>query len=188
MPTNNKLIFTFIGQIATGKDTACDYIIEKYGGKKYSFSDMLGDALNRFYLEKNRDNYIKMSECIRETFGEDTLAKTITEDAKKDDHQIICIPNARRPADIKYLSQLPGFVLIEIITNTKISYDRLTKRGEKTDDNNKTYEEFLEDLQRSTELSINEIAEQATEHINNNGTIEELHRQLDKLVAKYKKN
>ena len=180
-----RTILVFVGQISSGKDTACDYLTEKYNAKKYSFSDMLRDTLDRFHLDKNRDNYIKLSEIIRGTFGEETMAKTIAEDIKADNIDIKTIPNARRLADIKYLSKLPGFVLIEISADSKTRYNRLIERGEKSDDNTKTYEEFLEDNNRSTELSISDIAKQATEHIDNNGTLEELYSQVEKILNKY---
>src|SRR3989344_210346 len=78
-----------------------------------------------------------------------------------------------------------NFILIEIFANPKTRYERLIKRGENSDDNNKTYEEFLEDHKRSTEMSIPEVAKNATEKIDNNGSIEDLHQQLDNLVKKY---
>jgi dephospho-CoA kinase len=91
----------------------------------------------------------------------------------------------RRPNDVKYLKNLPGFVLVEISADSQTRYERLTKRGEKSDDNTKTYEEFLADEQRSTEITINKIAKEATEHVDNNGSLEDLYRQLDELIKKY---
>ena len=186
MKDNKKIIFGFVGQMASGKDTAGDYLEEKYHGKNFSFSDMLGNVLTRYHLDLNRDNYIKISEAMREYFGDDIMSKTMAEDIKKDSHEVISISNVRRPEDVKYLSDLPGFVLVSISADPKIRYERLTHRGEKSDDNTKTYEEFLEDHKRSTEVTIADIASQATKSIDNNGTLEELHEQLDKLVSKYK--
>jgi dephospho-CoA kinase len=183
--TDNKIIFGFVGQMASGKDTAADYLEEKYNGKNFSFSDMLGDVLKRYHLELNRDNYIKASEAMREYFGDEILSKTMAEDIKKDKHTIISISNVRRQNDVKFLSDLPGFILVRIDADSKIRYDRLTHRGEKSDDNNKTYEQFLEDHKRSTEITIEEIANQASENINNNSSLEDLQKQLDALVKKY---
>ncbi len=180
-----KIIFGFTGSIASGKDTAGDYLEKKHNGKNFSYSDMLGDVTKRFYLEFNRDNLIKVSEMIREKFGENIMAKTMAKDIEKDDHHITSISNIRRLADIEYLGKLPGFVLVSIEADLEVRYKRLTNRGEKTDDNNKTYEQFLEDHQRSTELSILEVVKQAKEKIDNNGSLEELHKQLDELVKKY---
>jgi len=182
---NNKTIFGFTGLIGSGKDTSANYLEKKYNGKNYSFSTMLGDVLKRYHLELNRDNYVKISEGMREKFGEDILAKTMSEDVKNDQHKIISISNVRRLADIKYLSAIPGFVLVNIDADITIRYERLLKRGEKSDDANKTFEQFVADHQRSTEISILEVMKYGTEKIDNNGTLKELYAQLDKLIEKY---
>ncbi|EKE07683.1 MAG: hypothetical protein ACD_18C00009G0003 [uncultured bacterium] len=181
----SKIILGFAGQMASGKDTAANYIEEKYNGKNYSFSGMLGDVLNRYHIEKNRDNYIKISEAMREYFGEDILAKTMACDVEKDEHEIISISNVRRPADIKYLKEIPGFILVKIFADPKIRYERLVGRGDKADDNSKTYEQFLEDHKRSTEVTIEEVANQAEEVIDNNGSLEDLYKQVAEIIKKY---
>ena len=184
MPDKNILL-VFAGLPGSGKDTCLDYLKEKYNSKTYSFTDILKNAIDAFYLEFNRDNLIKISECIRETFGEDTLAKAMANKVKTENAQISAIGNARRPADIEYLSKIPGFVLIEIKAEMKTRYERVKTRGEKTSDAKQTFEQFKTDHQRSTELSILEIAKQATEHIDNNGSFDELYQQLDEIIKKY---
>lgn len=180
-----KIIFGFTGLMASGKDTCADYLENKYNGKNYSFSTMLADVLKRYYLEVNRDNLIKISEAMRTTFGEDVLAKTMANDLEKDNHQIVSTSNVRRMADIKYLSKLPNFVLIAIDTEPKTRYERLLKRAQRSDEFDKTYEQFLADHQRSTEITIIDTMAQATEKIDNNGSIEELYSQVDAILKKY---
>ena len=75
--------------------------------------------------------------------------------------------------------------MVEIFAEPRTRYERLIKRGENADDNSKTYEQFLEDHKRSTEMSIPEVVARATEHVDNNGSLEELYSQLDALVKKY---
>jgi dephospho-CoA kinase len=186
MTTNNKIILGFVGLIASGKGTVAKHFEENHKAKTFRFSTMLRDLLDRIYLEQSRDNMIKMSEIIRSAFGEDTMARVMARDAEEAENKIIVVEGIRRIADIEYLSKLPNFVLIEIFAESKTRYERLVKRGENSDDKTKTYEEFLEDHKRSTEISIPEVAGHATEKIDNNGTLEELHTQLDKLVEKYK--
>lgn len=182
---NKKHVMVFVGLPGSGKDTCTGYLSKKYGTTIFSFTTMLKDALNRFYLEYNRDNLIKISEAIRQTFGENTMAKTMAKDAENSDATLIAIGNARRLADIEFLSKMEGFILIEISADMQTRFDRVKNRGEKTSDATQTFEQFVADHQRSTELSIPEVAAQATEHINNDGNLEGLHIQLDKLVQKY---
>ena len=189
MPTNdNKLVLGFVGLLSSGKGTAAKYLEKKYTADTYRFSTMLRDLCDRVYLEHSRDNLIKMSEAIRHTFGEETMARVMAHDAKNAKNNIVIVEGIRRMADIEYLSRLPNFVLIEIFAEPKIRYERLVKRNENPDDGAKTYKQFLADHQRSTEASIPEVAARATERIDNNGNIENLRGQLDKLVDKYINN
>lgn len=182
---SKKVIFGFTGLISSGKGTVASYFEKKYNASTYRFSTMLRQLLDRIYVEQNRDNIIKISESIRTLFGEDIMAKAMAKDVEKDTNQIVVVEGIRRPADIEYLRQLPHFVLVEIFADPMVRYERLISRGENTDDNSKTYEEFLADHQRSTELSILEVIPFATERIDNNGSEEQLHGQLDQLVKKY---
>ena len=189
MTTNNKkLVLGLVGLLASGKGTAAKYLEKKYSADTYRFSTMLRDLCDRVYLEHSRDNLIKMSEAIRHTFGEETMARVMAHDAKNAKNNIVIVEGIRRMADIEYLSRLPNFVLIEIFAEPKIRYARLIKRNENPDDGAKTYKQFLADHQRSTEASIPEVAARATERIDNNGNIENLRGQLDKLVDKYINN
>lgn len=126
-----------------------------------------------------------MSEAIRGTFGEDTMAKVMAKDAESDENSIIVVDGIRRMADIEYLSKLPNFVLIEIFAEPHTRYERVIQRTEKADDKTKTFEQFMEDHKRSTEMSIPEVASHANEHLDNNGTTEDLHKKLDDLISKY---
>lgn len=183
--TNNKIILGFAGLLASGKGTATGYLADHYHASTFRYSTILRDLLDRIYKEQSRDYLIKMSECIRATFGEDTLARAIAGDAAKAENQLVVVEGIRRPADMEHLSRLPNFVLVEIFAEPTKRYERLVRRGENSDDNNKTYEQFLADHKRSTEISIAEVIPQATEHIDNNGDIDQLHAQLDELVKKY---
>jgi len=183
--TNNKIIFGFVGLIASGKGTVNEYFKTKYNAGTYRFSTMLRDVLNRLYLEVSRDNLQTLSFIIRKNFGEDTLSKVIAEDVKRDPNNVISIDGIRRLSDIKFLSQIPGFVLVEISADMEKRFERITKRGENTDDTKKTFEQFKHDHEQEAELKIAEIAAQATEHVDNNGSYEDLYRQLDALVKKY---
>ncbi len=180
-----KVILGFVGRMASGKGTAAAYLKQKYGASTYRFSDPLHNILHRLHLENSRDNLVKISEHVRSAFGEDILAKTIVADAEKSITPLIVIDGIRRPADIVHLQKLPQFILIEIFADIRLRYERLVKRGEKIDDTTKTFEQFLADHQRSTEMTIPEVAKIAIERIDNNGSLEQLHEALDLLVKKY---
>ncbi|MCB9798721.1 AAA family ATPase [Candidatus Nomurabacteria bacterium] len=181
MPTS-KHVIGITGLMSSGKGTAAHYLKEKYGASTYTFSTMLKDVLSRFYLDHTRDALVKTSEFIRGTFGEDIMAKTMAKDVESDPSPLIVVEGIRRNADIEYLKKIPGFQMVEIVADPEIRYQRLIQRTEKADDQSKTYEQFLEDHKRSTEVSILEVAKHADISIDNNGDEQSLQRQLDKLI------
>jgi len=185
--TNNKIILGFIGYIASGKGTSCAYLKEKHGAQIFRFSTILRDILDRLYLPQSRENMQSASSALRQIFGEDLLAQTIANDAKKSTASIIALDGVRRLADIKYLQENPDFHLVEIIADQKIRYERLLKRSENSDDQEKTFEEFQKDEQQETELQIKEVAKIAEFHINNNGTFDDLYRQIEDILKQVTK-
>lgn len=180
--SKNKKIIGLVGLIACGKGTAAKYLAEKYQASTYRFSTILRDVLKRIYLPESRDNMINLSECLRQTFGQDLLAKVISQDANNDQNNLVVVEGIRRLEDIVYLKQLPNFTLVEIFADPQIRHQRLIKRGENSDDASKTLEQFLADHKKPTEITIPAVIELATKHISNNGTHEELAQQLDNLI------
>ncbi|HPN96482.1 MAG TPA: AAA family ATPase [Candidatus Moranbacteria bacterium] len=179
-----KVILGLAGEIASGKGTTAKYICDKYNGSAHRFSTMLRDVAKRLYLEENRENLQKISTVFRENFFDDILSSVIAKDVENDKHEIIAIDGVRRMADISYLKRLPNFKLVYIDTSIENSFGRLTQRGENMDDKDKTFEEFKKDHEREAELQIRDLKEKADYVIDNNGTTEELYRQIDEIINK----
>ncbi|OGY44809.1 MAG: hypothetical protein A2729_02910 [Candidatus Buchananbacteria bacterium RIFCSPHIGHO2_01_FULL_39_14] len=182
----NKIILGFVGPLASGKGTICQYLKEKHGASVFRFSTMLRDVLNRLYLEISRDNMQNLSSALRQTFGDDLLASVIANDVKNEKNEFIVIDGVRREPDIKYLKDFPNFYLIEIKADQKIRWERMRKRGENTDDNTKTFAEFKKDEQREAEKNISDVAKLAKFKIDNSGTLAELYRQMENILKKFK--
>lgn len=181
------IILGFVAEMAGGKTTAIDYIAKKYKAPRYSFGIILRDLMDRLHLDTTRENYTKISLILRQGFGQDILAKAMTLDIKMDQaHEIIVVDSIRREEDILYLKELNNFHLISIKVDMKTRYERLIKRREKVDDENKTYEQFVKDHQFDTELSIIPLLDKAEFIIDNNGTLEKLYSELDLIINKIK--
>lgn len=179
-----KTIIVLTGLMACGKDVTKKYIEEKYGAKSLKFSQIMRDILNRLHLENSRDNIIAVSTILRESFGQDLLAKVITEDAKKIDAPIVILDGARREEDLIYAEQLPSFNLISVDAKPEIRYERAKSRNENAGDAEKTFEMFLEDHKKPTELGIPGLMKKAKYQIDNSGGFEELHKQIDDIMSK----
>lgn len=187
MTTNKKIILGFVGELSSGKGTAAAYLKEKYGAPSHRFSTMLRDILNRLYLDISRHNMQELSRILRETFGQDTLAKVIAADVKNEPAELVTVDGVRRLADIKYLKEISGFYLIYLTADPKIRYERIIKREENTDDTHKTFKQFQKDEKAEAELQIRETAKSADFTINNNGTLKELYKQIEDILGEIKK-
>lgn len=177
-----KLVLGFVGQAGCGKGTAADLLREKYGAGYYRFSAILGDLLSRLALEKTRDNFIKMSEIVRKAFGEDVLSYAIEKDAVVAKEDIVIIDGIRRLEDIVALEPLPQFKLIAIEVPAKLRFERMKGRGEKASEKEMTWEQFLEEEKRSTEITIPGVMERAWRTISNAGTPEEFKKEIESLM------
>ena len=173
-----------VGPISSGKGTASQYLKDKYNAEIFRFSTILRDVLDRLHLEQSRENMQILSTSLRSTFGEDLLSKVIYNDLKNSKSDIVVLDGVRRQSDIQYIKEDPDFHLVEIDADSQIRFDRIIKRGENSDDKKKTFEDFLADEQRETELQIKAVAETAEYHLDNNGTTAELYDQIEEILNK----
>ncbi|MEK7107890.1 MAG: hypothetical protein AAB814_01845 [Patescibacteria group bacterium] len=180
-----KIILGLVGPIASGKDASKKYLEKKYGACGCRFSSILRDVLTRVSLPHSRENLQGLSTILRQRFGEDVLAKVITNDVVKMGSDIVVVDGIRRMADITYLRKLPNFVLTAIDATPEIRHERLVKRGENVGDAKKTFKQFLKDHQYETELAIPMLMKKAKYKLNNNGSLADLYKQIDRLITHF---
>jgi dephospho-CoA kinase len=183
---SSKIILGLIGEIAAGKTMVTTYLKEHYGAGSARFSDSLRDILKRMYLDETRNNLQILSLALRNTFGQDIISKIIHNDVEHKKNNIIIIEGMRRFDDMACFMDDEAFKIVFIKADEKIRYQRLNQRSENKDDQNKTWEEFLKESNSESELQIREIAKKANFVIDNSGTIQELHDQIDKMMRESK--
>lgn len=182
---DNKIIIGFVGDLASGKGTACQYLKEKYGINSYRYSTMLRDILKRLYIPESRNNIQLISKILRENFGQDLMSKVIAEDVINDQSAIVAVEGIRRPDDIIYLNKISGFHLIYITADPAIRWRRVISRNENAGDANKTFEQFLQDEQAEADRQIKDLGSKADLTIVNNETIAEFYNKIDLIINKY---
>lgn len=181
---SEKIILGIVGEMGAGKSTVTSYLKGKHNAVTLRFSDMLFDILKRLHIEPLRGNLQQLSTSLRQTFGEDIMSKVIARDVAEAEAAFIITEGVRRPTDVTYLRELPGYRLISIVAEERTRYERTTERTEKADDQTKTWEEFQKEGLEEPEQKIKEVAANADFVIDNNGSLEELYRQVDEVVAK----
>lgn len=178
-----KIIIGLSGQIASGKEVVKKHLESRCGGVSFKFSDILRNILSDLEIPAERDNIIKLSTFLRQAYGEDLLAKALTKKVSEAEDDLVIVDGIRRLADIEYLKDLSNFHLIAITADLEIRYQRVLSRNENPGDAEKTWEDFLADEARETEVSISAVVNQANYILENNGTLEELKNQIDKTLT-----
>lgn len=178
-----QIIIGLCGQLSSGKGTVTKYLVEQHGAKSFRYSTIVRDVLDRLVLPQSRSNMQELSKILRQQFGDDLFAKTIAQDVSGCLDNLIVIDGVRRPMDIKYLRQIAGFVLVSVVADQQIRWQRIVARGENTDDTSKTLEQFQQDEQAEADATIVDTMAQADYSLDNNGSPEQLKQQVDKLLV-----
>ena len=183
----SKKIIGFVGQAGSGKGTAANSLRLKFGATVFAYGDILHDILTRLYLAPSRDNLIKLSGSLRQTFGQDILANAMEKQVEDSRAELIVVDGIRRIEDVKDLRQNPDFHLVEITASPEMRFGRLKQRTEKPGEMAMTWEDFLAMSQRETEITIAAVAKDAEKSLSNEGDIEDLDKQLEALIESFNK-
>lgn len=179
-----KITLGIVSQIAGGKTIVTEYLEQKYNARTFRFSDMLRDVLKRMRLAENRANMQTLSTVLRQNFGQDIMSRVIAADVLAADDDLIVTEGIRRPSDALELKKLPDFYIIAIQSDMRTRFERLASRHDNPDDQTTTWADFQAQAKEEAELRIEAIAREANFVIENNGTLAELHSQVDEVMDK----
>lgn len=182
-PETLSLIIGLVGRQGSGKGTTAKILVERYGATTVRYSDLLREILDILAIDVTRENLVELSETLRATFGEDIFAYAVDHRIRKTGAQLVVVDGIRRVDDIAALESLPHFRLVEVTASARQRFDRMKMRGEKMRERDMTWDEFVMEEIAPTENSISTIASRAWKSIDNAGSVEELTRQVDAVMA-----
>lgn len=177
-----KFILGLVADISAGKDTAARYLAEKHGFERHTLSDILRAEARVRKLTPTRENLVKIVKELRKKEGIHALIRRAIKKSKKDK---IVIVGIREKEEIDYLKEkFPGKVkILRLTADPKIRFERIKTRGRTGDP--KTFKEFLAQEKREwEEFDFKTLFKMADYKIVNDGTVEELYRELDKALKK----
>ena len=174
-------ILCIAGLIGSGKDTAAEYISNKYGYKIIDYANILREICKREGLEVTRDNL----QNLRVKYGNTFLAEEVVQRIRALKSDRIILTPMRRSEDFEIPKKEFGnkVKLIVIQADTKIRFDRLKLRHRENDP--KDFTEFERQETRENEIfNFEKTFSYADFKVKNNSTQNELKKNIDKMMER----
>lgn len=180
-----SLIIGFVGDKLAGKDLVAKYLVEKYGAQHLRYSSILDAVLELLDEPISRESEGALARALRSVFNENVLGQGIIKMLRESTSSIIALDGVRFPAEVSPLKAL-GAHIVYITAPVELRYTRYLARQEKVDDGKLSFEEFKRrDSEASNEIHIAELGAAADLVIENIGTLDELYKKLDTMVARW---
>ncbi len=181
----NIKVIGVVGSIGSGKDEVLKYLKSRYSIPFTGTGDIVRLMAEKENLEATRENLEAISlRCFRD-LGEGCFVRMAGEEIMGNKWKIAGISGIRSPEDVEVLKGMfgNGFVLIRVnVSDPQLRFERLRHRSEERDP--LTYEQFLiQDKNEEETFHISLAGSKADYVIDNNGSLEDLHRQIDTLVS-----
>jgi dCMP deaminase len=177
------MIIGLTGKNGSGKTAVSDYL-QSRGFEYYSLSDEIREEIRRRDLEITRDILIEVGNDLRRQFGPGVLAERILRKLGTDQNYVI--DSIRNPQEVEVLRRRSDFTLLALEADQATRFERSRARGRESAA--QTLQQFIDEETRELD-SDNPASQQllatgrkADVVVNNDGTLEELHRRLDKLL------
>lgn len=175
-----------IGLNGSGKDEVVKYLHRRYGIPLISVGDIVRKIAAQEGVESTRTNLNRIAKRYLDQYGKGYFLKLVVEKIRREGWKTAGISGIRSPQDIRVVRDAFGtdFTLVHVyVTDPRIRYERIRLRGSQRD--LVSYEEFLRQDEISDQLfHVREAIRQADYSIPNDGTLEDLHHEIEKLAAK----
>lgn len=159
--------------MGSGKTTVANYLVDKY---KY-FKCSLGEKIHsecRLHGKETRQEMQRYGEMMRDIFGINIWCDYLYE--RYNHHSPIVIDDGRQKHEFFYFLS-KGYLPIGIVTEDNLRLERLQKRV--------NYPIDPETFNHDTELQAKKCVEMCDIKIHNNGTSEQLFREIEEKLGRY---
>ena len=183
MESKQAKILAIVGMSGSGKSVAVDYLTEK-GVPKVHFGGMVLKEIERRGLERTAETERMVREDVREKFGKDWVVRQVIEETKKlieAGQRKIVLDGVYSWTEYKILKhEFPGeLTFLAIVLPKKLRYKRVGQRPERPFNLEEIMERDrteIENLEKGGPIAA------ADYYILNDGSISEMHEEIDKIL------
>ena len=179
------MIIGITGTLGAGKGTVVE-ILKKKGFSHYSVREFLIEEIKKRGLPVNRDSMVLVGNNIRRKNSPSYIVEKLYEKAKNYGGDSV-IESIRAVGEAQALREKENFYLFSVDADIEKRYGRIKKR--KLNSDFVSYEKFIEDEKRElkntdpSKQSLLDCIKLADFKLENNGTISELEKKVDKILA-----
>ena len=164
-----------LGKMRSGKDTVGEYLCDTHNCKRFAFGDEVKDVINTYFPKafengKPREHYQVIGQSFRKLnpniWIERTLEKINTVEQLNPNINIV-VTDVRQPNEATELRKR-GFTIIKVVAPEHIRLERILAAKDNFNE---------EELHHETELNVDRCVYDYC--ITNDGTLEELYREVD---------
>ncbi len=181
MTIERKVVIGLVGEMGSGKDTAIEYLKNKYQARLFRFADPLKETLGLYFDKISREDLQWLYGVLKKRFGNDVLSRGLRKKFDTIKSGIIGLNGMRMPEDYNFVKSFKNSYVIYITIDQKTRWQRIRKRGEKSDDA-VDFGKFKQMELAETERHIPEIGKKADFTIINDGKISKLYKKIDQVM------
>lgn len=176
-------IIGLVGLIGSGKDVVSNILCEKYGFEKIVMGDIVREFATKLGRTHSRDDLQRTQKEYREKYGDEFFGKEVVKKIKENRWSKVVINGIRIPEDVKVPKREFGddMVVVLIDAEPRLRFERLRKRKRVGDPD--TFKEFQRQEENEKKLfNFKGVLKYVDYIIDNNSTLEELERNVDRFL------
>ncbi len=177
-----KIVLGITGMPGSGKDTVRE-IVAELGFPLVVMGDEVRAETRKMNLDLTPENLGKVMLQVRVEEGPEVLARRCVPKVKASVSSVVVVDGVRSMHEVReFRKEFPGFKIFAIHASPKTRFKRLLKRNRSDDP--KDWETFIERDQRELGVGIGEVIASADYMIINEGTREQLRKELRQLLTR----